>query len=229
MKPLKEFTIPFVGLKIGKHNFEYNVKQAFFEYFEYEDFNDVNVKVDVVLEKKTTLLELHFKISGFVNVNCDLTNEPYNQTIENDFDLVVKFGDEYNDENVDILIIPHGTYEVNIQQYVYELIVLSVPIKRIHPGVEDGTLDSEILNKLEELSPKLKDKKDKEEETDPRWNTLKKLLTDKEKSQKQEEIREELITKQLRHKLLHAQQLVNLTCTIERIGMKENYTTEVKY
>tara|TARA_R110000868_G_scaffold33567_11_gene121682 strand:- start:1476 stop:2015 length:540 start_codon:yes stop_codon:yes gene_type:complete len=179
MKPLKEFTIPFVGLKIGKHNFEYNVKQAFFEYFEYEDFNDVNVKVDVVLEKKTTLLELHFKISGFVNVNCDLTNEPYNQTIENDFDLVVKFGDEYNDENVDILIIPHGTYEVNIQQYVYELIVLSVPIKRIHPGVEDGTLDSEILNKLEELSPKLKDKKDKEEETDPRWNTLKKLLTDK--------------------------------------------------
>jgi uncharacterized metal-binding protein YceD (DUF177 family) len=179
MKPLKEFTIPFVGLKIGKHDFEYNVKQAFFEYFEYEDFNDVNVNVDVVLEKKTTLLELHFKISGFVNVNCDLTNEPYNQTIENDFDLVVKFGDEYNDENVDILIVPHGTYEVNIQQYVYELIVLSVPIKRIHPGVEDGTLDSEILKKLEELSPKLKDKKDKEEETDPRWNTLKKLLTDK--------------------------------------------------
>lgn len=179
MKPLKEFTIPFVGLKIGKHNFEYNVKQAFFEYFEYEDFNDVNVNVDVVLEKKTTLLELHFKISGFVNVNCDLTNEPYNQTIQNDFDLVVKFGDEYNDENVDILIVPHGTYEVNIQQYVYELIVLSVPIKRIHPGVEDGTLDSEILEKLEELSPKLKDKKDKEEETDPRWNTLKKLLTDK--------------------------------------------------
>ena len=179
MKPLKEFTIPFVGLKIGKHNFEYNVSQSFFEYFEYEDFNDVNVKVDVVLEKKTTLLELHFKISGFVNVNCDLTNEPYNQTREKEGDLVVKFGDEYNDENVDILIVPHGTYEVNIQQYVYELIVLSVPIKRIHPGVEDGTLDSEILKKLEELSPKLKDKKDKEEETDPRWNTLKKLLTDK--------------------------------------------------
>lgn len=179
MKPLKEFTIPFVGLKIGKHNFEYQIKQAFFEYFEYEDFNSVNAEVDVVLEKKTTLLELHFEISGFVNVNCDLTNEPYNQTISNAFDLVVKFGDEFNDENIDILIVPHGTFEVNIQQYIYELIVLSVPIKRIHPGVEDGTLDSEILKKLEELSPKLKDKKEKEEDIDPRWNTLKKLLTDK--------------------------------------------------
>ena len=68
--------------------------------------------------------------------------------------MVVKFGDEYNDENIDILIIPHGEYEINIQQYIYELIVLAVPTKRIHPGVEDGTLDSEILEKLEELSPK---------------------------------------------------------------------------
>ena len=179
MKPLKEFTIPFVGLKIGKHHFDYKVEQAFFEHFGYEDFNNVNIKVDVALEKKATLLELHFKISGFVNLNCDLTNEPFNQDIENDFDLVVKFGDEYNDEHIDILIVPHGTYEVNIQQYIYELVVLSVPIKRVHPGVEDGTLDSEILEKLEELSPKLNEEKETKEDIDPRWNTLKKLLTDK--------------------------------------------------
>ncbi|KAB1066786.1 DUF177 domain-containing protein [Tamlana haliotis] len=181
MKSLKEFTIPFVGLKIGKHHFEYDVEQSFFEHFEYEDFNDVKVHVDLVLEKKSTLLELHFKISGWVNVNCDLTNEPYNQDIENEFDLVVKFGDEYNDENIDLLIVPHGTYEINIQQYIYELIILAVPIKRVHPGVEDGTLDSEILKRLEELSPKLKENKeeDKSEDIDPRWNTLKKLLTDK--------------------------------------------------
>ncbi|MFI1744666.1 YceD family protein [Thalassobellus sediminis] len=179
MKPLKEFTIPFVGLKVGKHQFDYEIKETFFEYFEYEDFNNVDVKVDLVLEKKTTLLELHFEISGFVNINCDLTNEPYNQTIENEFDLVVNFGDEYNDENIDILIIPHGTYEINIQQYIYELIVLAVPIKRVHPGIEDGTLNSEILEKLEQLSPRLKEDKQKEEDIDPRWNTLKKLLTDK--------------------------------------------------
>ncbi|AJR03075.1 YceD family protein [Siansivirga zeaxanthinifaciens] len=179
MKPLKEFTIPFVGLKIAKHHFDYKIEKAFFEYFEYEEFNDVNVDVDLILEKKSTLLELNFKISGFVNVNCDLTNEPYNQPIKNEFDLVVKFGDEYNDEYEDILIVPHGTYEINVQQYIYELIVLSVPIKRVHPGVKDGTLDSEILKKLEELSPKGEKENKIEEDIDPRWNTLKKLLTDK--------------------------------------------------
>jgi uncharacterized metal-binding protein YceD (DUF177 family) len=179
MKALKEFTIPFVGLKEATHHFEYKIEQSFFEHFEYEDFNNVEVDVKVDLTKKSTLLELHFKVSGTVNINCDVTNEPYNQNIENEFDLVVKFGDEYNDENIDILIVPHGTYEINIQQYIYELIILAVPIKRIHPGVADGSLDSDILEKLEELSPKLKENRETKEDIDPRWDTLKKLLTDK--------------------------------------------------
>lgn len=178
MKPIKEYIIPFVGLKVGNHNFEYNINQTFFDYFEFKEYNSVKIKAGVVLNKKATLLELSFKIDGYVNVNCDLTNEPYNQSITSDFDLVVKFGQTFNDDNIDILIIPHGEYEINIQQYIYELIVLAVPAKRIHPGIEDGTLNSDILKKLEELSPK--EEKDKtNEDIDPRWNTLKKLLTDK--------------------------------------------------
>ena len=50
-----------------------------------------------------------------------------------------------------MLIIPHSDYKLNIAQYIYEAIVLTMPIKRVHPGVEDGTLKSEILDKLNEL------------------------------------------------------------------------------
>ena len=180
MKPLKEYTIPFIGLKAGKHHFDYQIDKAFFEHFEYDDFNDVDVKTLLLFEKKPTLLELHFEISGVVNVNCDSTNEPYDQDIEGEFKLVVKFGEDYNDEFEDILIVPHGEYEINVAQYIYELIILSMPAKRVHPGVKDGTLDSDILKKLEELSPKgLEEKEETSEDIDPRWNTLKKLLTDK--------------------------------------------------
>jgi uncharacterized metal-binding protein YceD (DUF177 family) len=108
-----------------------------------------------------------------------VSNEPYNQYIKDRFNLVVKFGDAYNDDNEDILIVPHGEYEINVAQYIYELIVLAVPAKRIHPGVEDGTLQSDILSKLEELSPGEDNETKSPEEIDPRWNNLKKLLTDK--------------------------------------------------
>ena len=179
MKPLKAFDIQFVGLKLGHHVYEYNIEQTFFELFEFEEYNSVNVKIILQLEKKPTLLELRFLAEGFININCDVTNEPYNQAIQSEFSMVVKFGSEYIDVNESILILPHGTYELNVAQYIYELIVLAVPQKRIHPGVEDGSLDSEILKALEKLSPKGSAKNDSDIDTDPRWDSLKKLLTDK--------------------------------------------------
>ena len=178
MRKLKEFTIPFVGLKQGKHSFEYEIDNKFFEHFEYDEFNSANVKVNLLLEKKSTMMEFTFKASGTVNLFCDLTNEPYDQPIDSELFLVVKFGQEYNDDNEDILILPHGEFEINVQQYIYELIVLAVPSKRVHPGVLDGSLQSEVLEKLEELSPKEKETKE-EEDIDPRWNKLKNLLNDK--------------------------------------------------
>ncbi len=182
MKDLKEFTIPFVGLKIGKHQFNFELKKAFFEHFGYDEFNGAAIDLNVLLEKTSTLLEFTLSFNGTVNVPCDLTNEAYDQRIMGDYNFVVKFGDEYNDENEDLLILPHGSYQVNIQQYVYESVVLAVPVRKVHPGVADGTLKSEILEKLKELSPQATHKETEQEgqDTDPRWDSLKKLLTDKQ-------------------------------------------------
>lgn len=180
MKPLKAYDIQFAGLKLGNHVYDYEINQKFFEYFKFDEFNDVNVNLKINIEKKTTLLELYFTGEGFINVNCDVSNEPYNQEISLNFSLVVKFGPEFNNDNDSILIIPHGSYEINIAQYIYELIVLSVPQKRIHPGVEDGSLNSDILRKLEELGLNTDLNSEKTSKNiDPRWNSLKKLLTDK--------------------------------------------------
>ncbi len=177
MKALKEFDIQFVGLKIGSHQFTYKVDNTFLEIFEFDEFNEADVHVDLKFEKKSTLFDLTFDIKGKVNVDCDISTEPFDLPIDNELHLVVKFGSEFNDENEELLVIPHGDYELNIAQYIYEAIVLAVPSKRVHPGIEDGTLDSEILDKLEELAPKQKENKE-EKEIDPRWNKLKNLLND---------------------------------------------------
>ena len=84
---------------------------------------------------------------------------------------------DYNDENEELLIIPHSQFKINVAQYIYEAIVLAVPIKKIHPGVIDGTLQSDILEKLKEFEINSFEEDQTEEETnreiDPRWNKLK--------------------------------------------------------
>lgn len=175
MKELREFTIQFEGLKIGKHQFDYSIDNKFFETFNYDEFKSSEIAVDLEFEKKSTLFELLFNIKGSVEVPCDLSNEYYDQEIEASIPLVVKFGEEYNDESEELLILPHEAYQFNIGQYIYEAVILAVPNKRIHPKVLDGTLESETLKKLEEHTI---NREREEKSTDPRWDKLKDLLID---------------------------------------------------
>lgn len=180
MSKTKEFLIPFVGLKLGKHHFEYQINKKFFEDFDYNEFQNSDIKVTLVLDKKSNMLELDFKHKGTVNVPCDLTSEDFDLPVKGKMKLIVRFGEEFNDDNEELLILPHGEFEINVAQYIYEMIALSIPQKRIHPGVKDGTLQTEALRKLNELKVKEQKKESKQEEDiDPRWEKLKKLLTDK--------------------------------------------------
>jgi len=172
MKELEEFNISFVGLKLGKHKFEYQIDNTFFEYFQYDEFQNSAINVIVDLEKKGNMLNLEFTATGNVTVACDVTNEPFELAVEGNLPIIVKFGDEFNNDNEELLILPHGTFELNVAQLIFEMIVLSMPTKRIHPGVEDGTLESEVLNRLEEY-------KEKKTEIDPRWAKLKEITTNK--------------------------------------------------
>merc|ERR1711916_241222 len=155
--------------------FEYVIDDKFFETFNFDEFKSTAVNVVLDFEKKGNLFNLLFAINGKVEVPCDVSNEYYHQEIATELPLIVKFGIEFNDDNEEILILPHEAYELNVAQYIYEAIILAVPSKRIHPMVLDGSLESETLKKLEELSIEQKEEKSTED-TDPRWDKLKDLL-----------------------------------------------------
>jgi uncharacterized metal-binding protein YceD (DUF177 family) len=182
MKDLKEFDISFMGLKEGMHQFEYTIDNKFFNFFKYDEFNNSSVKVVLSFLKKLTMFELNFKFYGWVEVACDITNELFHQPIETEMDLIVKYGDEFNNENEELLIIPYSEFKINVAQNIYESIILGVPLKRIHPGVTDGTLSSDVLEKLKELEVKDLDEdleEDNHKEIDPRWNKLKEFTNRK--------------------------------------------------
>ena len=170
---LNPFVINFAGLKSGIHNFNFNIDTKFFEGFDYFDFKNVELETILDIEKQETMLNLFFKTTGNVLVPCDLSMEYFKMPVLTNFNLDVKFGKSYNDESDEILILPHGSYEIDISHYIYEMIVLTIPIKKIHPGIEDGSLNSDILKRLKILEPK---EKNTTLEIDSRWEKLKDLL-----------------------------------------------------
>ena len=143
---LKQYLINISSLKEGLHAFDFVVDNELFKYFGYDEFNSCKIKVNLKLNKKSTLIELGFLSKGIINLNCFVSNEEFDYPHNSNMNLVVKFGERFNDDNDELLILPKGTYQIDISQQIYEMIVLSLPLKIIHPGIEDGTLEFESLN-----------------------------------------------------------------------------------
>lgn len=181
MDKIRNYSVSFSGLKLGKHTFEYSITQEFFNLFEFEqDFKKPEIKVVLELEKHSTFLDLRFKSEGTVEVDCDVTSEPYLQEVENELELVVKFGHEFDDSDDEVWVIPEGEHEINVAQLIYEMILLSIPNKRINPNIDSDNAE-EAYDLLDRYAPKEaeEDPESEKEDTDPRWDSLKNLYKKK--------------------------------------------------
>jgi uncharacterized metal-binding protein YceD (DUF177 family) len=85
-----------------------------------------------------------------------------------------KYGEEEAELSDEIIIINRDRVSLELGQYMYEFISLSIPIKKVHPKFQDDEDDDDdsegklIYSSETEIS-------DEEKEVDPRWEILKKL------------------------------------------------------
>ena len=172
MNSLSPYLIKFSGLKEGIHLFNYELGNKFFKNFDYYDFLDAKLFAKLELEKQSTLLNLKFSFNGEIEVQCDVSMESFNLDLETEHAVVVKFKDDIISTDDKVIFMPAGSHSIDVSHLIYESIILAVPQKKVHPGIENGSLKSEIVEKLEALKPK----KNFKEKTDPRWDKLKDLL-----------------------------------------------------
>jgi len=175
MKYLSQYTLPFSGLKEGKHLFEFSADQRFFAGFEDSEIEKGSVSIQVELEKRSTYLRLIFMLKGEVELVCDRCLEPYLQPIESRNLMLVKFSETETDDGDEVIYIHPGAHQVEVAKLIYEFIILSIPIRHVHPDDAEGNslCDPEMLQKLDEYKAA-----DVPENIpiDPRWNDLKNII-----------------------------------------------------
>ncbi|MDP4185051.1 MAG: DUF177 domain-containing protein [Bacteroidota bacterium] len=172
MEHLNEYTIPFKGLKEGKHVYQYEIDNKFFAEFEESEVKEGKVSVKVELDKKPSFLLLTFNIKGTISVVCDRCLEYFDQSVKTKSQLIVKFTDEEYEEGDDVIFLSPTAYQLNVAQYIYEFIILAIPIQRIHPVDKEGKsmCDPEMVRKLQQYIS------NGNESGDSPWNELKKLF-----------------------------------------------------
>ena len=173
----------------GTHRFEYTLDTEFFRNMESEDISKGDVKVDLTVECKADYYELDFTMKGLVYIPCDRCLDEMEHEVDTAYHLCVKYGESYNDENDELLIIPESEYYMNIAYIVYDTVALTIPLKHVHPAGKCNKGMTQYLKK--HIASQLDDDSDDgyydEEEggsdseidnnnqIDPRWEALKKL------------------------------------------------------
>ncbi|MCT4636149.1 MAG: DUF177 domain-containing protein [Bacteroidales bacterium] len=191
-----ELKIPFVGLKVGLHEYSLDINREFFELFEESEIESGDVKTRILLDKKTEMIVLSVFLEGSVDIECDRCLDIYSQSISYEGRIYIKFGAETVEENEELWVLSNKESHIDLSKYIYESICLSLPAQRIHPDDEDGesTCNAEMMEKYRELMSFGNDdiddeffsdlgidleEEDNEEddstEIDPRWEALKKL------------------------------------------------------
>jgi uncharacterized metal-binding protein YceD (DUF177 family) len=159
----------------GEHKFEYKLSESFFAQFDDIEFNDGNIDVEIVAEKRFSTVNLTFDINGSVNVPCDRCLEKMILDVETKEKLLVKIGENSLYEDDDVLTIDERDGELDIAWFLYEFIATSVPMQHSHA---DGKCDTEMMEQLNRYA--VADKNDDFSKTetnrnDPRWDALKNI------------------------------------------------------
>lgn len=181
MKELSKYNIDIYGLEDKRYDYEIESSDAFFEELEQDLIESGQFKTHIILNKTSTMITLNFHIKGVVGLTCDRSLEAYEETFDSDQKMILKFGDHDEELSEEIELINRNTNRINVAKYVFEFIVLALPIKKIHPDYrkdDDNDMFSHdtgdaVLVYTSEKSEKLNS--ENEEIIDPRWEALKKL------------------------------------------------------
>jgi len=174
---METFRVNIVGLTNRIHHFDYELGDEFFKRYGTDLISKGSFVVKVVINKHETFLEVDFDINGTAQLICDRSLEPFDYPITTHKMVVFKFGDEDGEITDEIMLIHRDTVSLELGQFIYEFISLSVPMKKLHPRFTEDEEDeeSEAGKIVYSSSSNEESKREDDDEIDPRWEKLKKL------------------------------------------------------
>lgn len=176
LKYLKQYRIPFSGLAAGKHEFDFEIDNKFFDCYEHSLVKKGQLKAEVELQKQENMLVVNFHIYGEIQLSCDVCLADFNSPLDFQERALVKFTDEDWENNTEeVLVLSKTDYELDIAELLYEYINVRVPYysKCSEQGI-NLSCDPEMLAKISSETDSDQEE-NKEETIDPRWDILKNI------------------------------------------------------
>ena len=160
---------------------------------ESSDIHDADLNVALTVQYNGDIYNLDFHITGEVVLICDRCLDDLRFPIDATYHIVVKYGEDYNDDNDEVLEIPETDNTLNVAYMIKDTVELAIPMKHVHPlgkcnrqmsamlkkhratsGDDDAELENELIDEIDNIDAQ----SSAAGNSDPRWDALRKLSDD---------------------------------------------------
>ncbi len=188
MSKFQHYYINLKDLPAETQTVEFVLDDCYFKKIDSPEVKKGNVKAVITVKKKAEVFELAFTLEGMIQIPCNRCLDDMNQPIQYKDKIQVKFGDRFSEEN-DTVVVPLSDGGINVAWFLYEFIVLNIPIKHVHAP---GECNKTMMSKLKKHITRQKSDDDDETEsdidleeddtqieetpTDPRWDGLQNIF-----------------------------------------------------
>lgn len=168
LEACNQYKIAFRGLEDGNYEFRLMIDKGFIELFKIEEIDDLDIVITIAMTKRESLLELDIDAKGIITMPCDRCLEPLKMTTGFENKLFVKTNASKTEMIDESLIHLTGKKDnLDLSQYLYESLIVSLPIKKVHTNKE---CNQEMIKRL-----KPNNSKKTKNESDSRWDALKNI------------------------------------------------------
>lgn len=178
------YKIPLKSLPTGIHEFDFHLDKVFFTDMDNSDIHNADLTVHLTVEVKPQVYMLRFVITGTLTLICDRCLDDMIVPVETEYNLNVKYGDQYDDSTDDVLVIPHSDNYLNVAYLIYDTAALAIPMRHVHPAGKCNRQMSDLLRQHRaEAAADGDDSSDGDDDniaTDPRWDALSQLTDNNE-------------------------------------------------
>lgn len=174
VKELSKYDVEISGLENKQYTYQFESGNAFFEEYEQSLIESGAFKATMILDRSSTMIQLSFKIVGSVGLVCDRSLESFDEQIDVEERIILKFADKDEELTDEIVLINRNRSRINVATYIFDFIALTLPMKKLHPSLreEEEAFDFEDEDGTLVYSSAQQDETAENPNIDPRWDAL---------------------------------------------------------
>lgn len=158
---------------MGLNEYTFNLNDEFLSKIEGSTIQHANVIATLALLKAENLYDLKFHLKGTVSCECDVCLEEFEMPVDAEFQLLMKVSEVEKYDDDEIIYITDKLIEYDLTQYLYESLMLSLPVRKTCEMSGTKECNKEVIAKLDELRA---EEHGDDDDSNPTWDKLKDIF-----------------------------------------------------